>query len=166
VLYRINGSIVGQPEVIQKRLTGNVGLGFQGAGTAVTVAPVEKMIHASGYQHAFIDWGFVQGIIVTAAAMFIVAPPKGWLPKAWKPVARVHQAKTDMTWTEMVKQPSFYLIYVMMTLVAFGGLVVTSQLKEIAGFYKVDKVIIAWGLSAAILAIQLNRIVNGVTRPS
>ena len=53
----------------------------------------------------------------------------------------------------------------MMTLVAFGGLVVTSQLKEIASFYKVDKVIIAWGLSAAILAIQLNRIVNGVTRP-
>jgi hypothetical protein len=64
-----------------------------------------------------------------------------------------------------VKQPSFYLIYVMMTLVAFGGLVVTSQLKEIASFYKVDKVIIAWGMSAAILAIQLNRIVNGVTRP-
>jgi len=65
----------------------------------------------------------------------------------------------------MVKQPSFYLIYVMMTLVAFTGLVVTSQLKEIATFYHVDKVIVAWGLSASILAIQLNRIVNGVTRP-
>ena len=36
----------------------------------------------------------------------------------------------------MVKQPSFYLIYIMMTLVAFGGLVVTAQLKEIAGVYK------------------------------
>jgi OFA family oxalate/formate antiporter-like MFS transporter len=36
---------------------------------------------------------------------------------------------------------------------------------EIADFYKVDKVIIAWGMSASILAIQLNRIVNGVTRP-
>jgi OFA family oxalate/formate antiporter-like MFS transporter len=107
----------------------------------------------------------VQGIIVTVAAMFIVAPPKKWLPKAWKPVARLHQTTKDMTWTEMVRQPSFYLIYIMMTLVAFGGLVVTSQLKEIAGFYKVDKIIIAWGLSAAILAIQLNRIVNGVTRP-
>ena len=39
-------------------------------------------------------------------------------------------------------------------LVAFGGLVVTSQLKEIASFYRVDKTIIAWGLSAAILAIH------------
>jgi MFS transporter, OFA family, oxalate/formate antiporter len=131
----------------------------------VTVAPIEKMIIVSGYRHTFVFWGIVQGIIVTLAAMFIVAPPKGWLPKAWKHIARVHQASADMTWWEMLKQPSFYLIYVMMTLVAFGGLVVTSQLKEIASFYKVDKIIIAWGLSAAILAIQLNRIVNGITRP-
>jgi len=97
--------------------------------------------------------------------MFIVAPPKGWFPKNWHPVARVRQSLRDMTWLEMVKQPSFYVIYIMMTMVAFGGLVVTAQLKEIASFYKVDKVIVAWGLSASILAIQLNRIVNGVTRP-
>jgi OFA family oxalate/formate antiporter-like MFS transporter len=139
--------------------------GAYGIGTAVTVAPIEKMIKASGYQHAFIFWGILQGIIVFVAAMFIVAPVKGWLPKGWKPVAGVRQSTHDSTWWEMLKQPSFYLIYVMMTLVAFGGLVVTSQLKEIAGFYKVDKVIVAWGLSASILAIQLNRIVNGLTRP-
>ena len=139
--------------------------GAYGIGTTVTVAPIEKMIKASGYQHAFIFWGIAQGIVVTIAAMFIVAPPKEWLPETWKPVARVHQVTTDMNWKEMLRQPSFYLIYVMMTLVAFGGLVVTSQLAEIADFYKVDKAIIAWGMPAAILAIQLNRIVNGVTRP-
>ncbi|HXY06327.1 MAG TPA: oxalate/formate MFS antiporter [Terriglobales bacterium] len=139
--------------------------GAYGIGTAVTVAPIETMIKASGYRHAFIFWGILQGIIVFVAAMFIVAPSKGWLPKKWKPVARVRQSLRDMTWREMLKQPSFYVIYIMMTLVAFGGLVVTSQLKEIAGFYKVDKVIVAWGLSASILAIQLNRIVNGLTRP-
>jgi len=139
--------------------------GAYGIGTAVTVAPIEKMIRASGYQHAFIYWGIVQGVIVALAAMFIVAPPKGWLPKDWKPLARVKQSVHDATPLEMIKEPSFYLIYVMMTLVAFGGLVVTAQLTAIAGFYKVDKVVVAFGLSAAILAIQLNRIVNGVTRP-
>jgi len=81
--------------------------GAYGIGTAVTVAPIEKMIKASGYQHAFIFWGVVQGIVVTIAAMFIVAPPKGWLPKTWKPVARVHQSSIDMTWMQMLKQPSF-----------------------------------------------------------
>ena len=139
--------------------------GAYGIGTAVTVAPIETMIKTSGYQHTFVFWGILQGIIVFVAAMFIVAPVKGWIPKGWKAVASVRQSTHDSTWWEMLTQPSFYLIYVMMTLVAFGGLVVTSQLKEIAGFYKVDKVIVAWGLSASILAIQLNRIVNGLTRP-
>jgi MFS transporter, OFA family, oxalate/formate antiporter len=138
--------------------------GAYGIGTAVTVAPIDAMIKASGYRHAFIFWGVLQGIVVTVAAMFIVAPAKGWFPKNWKPVANVRQTTRDLSWSEMVRQPSFYAIYIMMTLVAFGGLVVTAQLKEIAGFYKVDKAIV-WGLSASILAIQLNRIVNGVTRP-
>jgi MFS transporter, OFA family, oxalate/formate antiporter len=139
--------------------------GAYGIGTTLTVAPIEKMIKASGYHHAFIFWGIVQGIIVTVAAMFIAAPATGWQPRTRKAVARVYQATTDMSWRQMLKEPSFYLIYFVMTLVAFGGLVVTSQLEEIASFYKVDKVMVAWGLSAAILAIQLNRVVNGATRP-
>ncbi|HXW89154.1 MAG TPA: oxalate/formate MFS antiporter [Terriglobales bacterium] len=139
--------------------------GAYGIGTAVTVAPIETMIKASGYRHAFVFWGILQGIIVTAAAMFIVAPPKNWFPENWKPMANVRQNTRDLTWWEMVMQPSFYAIYIMMTLVAFGGLVVTAQLKEIATFYQVDKQVVVWGLSASILAIQLNRVVNGVTRP-
>jgi MFS transporter, OFA family, oxalate/formate antiporter len=139
--------------------------GAYGIGTALTVAPIDSMIRSSGYRHAFIFWGILQGIVVTIAALFIVAPPKGWLPKNWKPLAAVRQTMRDFTWWEMMKQPSFYAIYIMMTLVAFGGLVVTAQLKEIAGFYKVDKSIVVWGLSASILAIQLNRVVNGLTRP-
>jgi OFA family oxalate/formate antiporter-like MFS transporter len=123
------------------------------------------MIRTTSYQHTFIFWGYVQGIIVFIAAMFIVAPPKGWLPTNFKPTARVAQSTHDASPLEMIKHPSFYMIYIMMTMVAFGGLVVTAQLKPIAAFYKVDKVIVAWGLSATVLAIELNRIVNGVTRP-
>jgi MFS transporter, OFA family, oxalate/formate antiporter len=139
--------------------------GAYGIGTALTVAPIQTMIKASGYRHAFIFWGILQGIVVVVAALFIAAPPKNWFPKSWKPVRNVRQNMRDMTWWEMVKQPSFYAIYIMMTLVCFGGLVVTAQLKEIASFYKVDKQVVFWGLSATILAIQLNRVVNGVTRP-
>jgi len=138
--------------------------GAYGIGTAVTVAPIASMIKSSGYQQTFITWGFIQGAIVVAAALFIVAPPDGWLPAGWKP-SKVAIAAMDMTWTQMIRQPSFYIIYIMMTMVAFGGLVVTAQISPIARFYGVDKVVIAWGMSALVLAIQLNRIVNGVTRP-
>jgi OFA family oxalate/formate antiporter-like MFS transporter len=139
--------------------------GAYGLGTALTVAPIASMMKSSGYQHTFVVWGIIQGIIVFVTAMTIVPPPKGWLPANWKPVAKVRQTLLDMTWLEMLKQPSFYAIYVMMTLVAFGGLVVTAQIKPIAIFYKVDKVIILWGMSALVVAIELDRILNGLCRP-
>jgi OFA family oxalate/formate antiporter-like MFS transporter len=53
----------------------------------------------------------------------------------------------------------------MMTLMAFGGLAVTAQLGPIAKFYHVDKVVIAFGWTALVLAIELDRVLNGFTRP-
>jgi len=98
--------------------------------------------------------------------MLIVAPPKGWMPKGWTQAsAKVRTSAYDMTYWQMLKQPSFYVIYIMMTLVAFGGLVVTAQIKPIAIFYHVDKVIILWGMSALVVAIELDRILNGLCRP-
>ena len=140
--------------------------GAYGLGTALTVAPIAKMMKVSGYQHTFIFWGIIQGIIVFAAAMLIIAPPKNWMPKGWTQAsAKVRTSAYDMTYWQMMKQSSFYVIYIMMTLVAFGGLVVTAQIKPIAVFYHVDKVIILWGMSALVVAIELDRILNGLCRP-
>jgi len=66
---------------------------------------------------------------------------------------------------QMVRHPSFWVIYFMMTLMAFTGLVITAQVNPIAKFYNVDKVVVAFGMSALVLAIQIERILNGVTRP-
>ena len=54
-----------------------------------------------------------------------------------------------MTPWEMLRQPSFYVIYLMMTMLAFGGLVVTAQLNPMASSYHVDKVVVAFGMTAA-----------------
>ena len=140
--------------------------GAYGMGTALTVAPISSMMKASGYQHTFIVWGILQGIIVFAAAMLIVAPPKGWLPEGWtQATAKVRTSAYDMTYWQMLKLRSFYVIYIMMALVAFGGLVVTAQIAPIARFYNVDKVIVLWGMSALVVAIELDRILNGLCRP-
>jgi OFA family oxalate/formate antiporter-like MFS transporter len=53
----------------------------------------------------------------------------------------------------------------MMVMLAFGGLVVTAQLKPMAVSYHVDKVIVLFGMSALVLAIEVDRILNGLTRP-
>ena len=144
--------------------------GAYGIGTALTVAPIAAMIKNAGYQKTFITWGFIQGAVVIIAAMFIVAPPKGWVPKGWTAAEALAKVKVrtstyDMTHWQMLKTPAFYVIYIMMTLVAFGGLVVTAQIAPIARHYNVDKVIIAWGMSALVIAIEVDRILNGITRP-
>jgi OFA family oxalate/formate antiporter-like MFS transporter len=144
--------------------------GAYGIGTALTILPVSNMLRISGYQHTFIVWGIIQGVVVLGAALFLARPPMGWTPPGWKEKeaeirTRVRTSAVDMTPWQMLRQPSFYLIYLMMTMLAFGGIVVTVQLSPMAMAYNVDKVIVAFGMSALVLAIEIDRILNGLTRP-
>ncbi len=145
--------------------------GAYGVGTALTIAPIARMMRTSGYAHTFVTWGIIQGIVVLVAAAFIVRPPAGWSPPGWKEkdaqlrARHVHTSAVDCTPAEMVRTGSFWLIYVMMTILAFGGLVVTAQLSPIATYYHVDKIVVAFGMTAIVLAIEVNRVLNGFTRP-
>jgi MFS transporter, OFA family, oxalate/formate antiporter len=149
-----------------------------GAGSALTVYPLTKMIDpvgqpaGSGYQHTFIVWGIIQGIVVVVAALFLKAPPDGWLPRTWRSKGseevRTRQAPVSFTSAEMAATPHFWLMYLMMTIVATGGLMATAQLAPMAADFKVDKVPISflfWTLPALTLALQLDRVINGLCRP-
>ncbi len=144
--------------------------GAYGIGTAISVAPIAHMIKASGYQQTLIVFGVIQGAIVLLTALFMAKPPAGWAPPDWKEKeakikAHVHSSNVDMTPLQMVKSYSFWVIYFMMTLVAFGGLVVTAQLKPMAKHYHVDQMVVFGGFTALVLAIEIDRVLNGLTRP-
>jgi MFS transporter, OFA family, oxalate/formate antiporter len=140
--------------------------GAYGIGTALTVIPIDNMIKSAGYATTFITWGIIQGIVVLICGLFIVSPPRNWLPAGWDPEkSAVKQTGIDMHVGQMLRQPSFWMMYFMMTLMAFTGLVITAQINPIATFYKVDTQVLAFGLTAIVLAIQIDRILNGVTRP-
>lgn len=144
--------------------------GAYGIGTATTIAPIAAMMKTSGYQHTFIVWGIVQGVVVLASALFLARPPVGWAPPNWaakeaKIKAKVNTSSVSMAPWEMLRQPSFYVIYLMMTMLAFGGLVVTAQLNPMASSYHVDNVVVAFGMTALVLAITVDRLLNGLTRP-
>lgn len=144
--------------------------GAYGIGTASTIAPVASMLKASGYQHTFIVWGFIQGIVVLVSALFLARPPIGWTPPNWaekeaKIKSKLKTSSVNMTPFQMLRQPAFYVIYLMMTMLAFGGLVVTAQLNPLAKSYHVDNVILWGGMTALVLAITVDRLLNGLTRP-
>jgi OFA family oxalate/formate antiporter-like MFS transporter len=144
-----------------------------GAGSAMTVVPIANMINTSGYQAAFIEWGIIQGAVVVIAALFLQAPPVGWMPTAWTDAARgelvkKRQSGVDFTSGQMVSTPHFWLMYVMMTLVATGGLMAVAQLNPMATDFKVDKVSVTLffiTLPALQFALSADRIVNGLCRP-
>ena len=144
--------------------------GAYGIGTASTIAPVANMLKVSGYQHTFVVWGFIQGIVVLVCALFLARPPVGWEPPNWaekeaKIKAKLKVSPLNLTPIQMLRQPSFYVIYLMMTMLAFGGLVVTAQLNPLAKSYHVDNVILWGGMTALVLAITVDRLLNGLTRP-
>src|ERR1700723_3696862 len=144
--------------------------GAFGIGTATTIAPIAEMLKVSGYQHTFIVWGIIQGVVVVASSLFLARPPEGWTPPNWKEKqakirGKVNTSAVDMTPWEMLRQPSFYVIYLMMTMLAFGGLVVTAQLTPMASSYHGDKGVLTFGMSVLLRAITGYRLLNGLTRP-
>src|SRR5205814_1584241 len=137
-----------------------------GAGSALTIIPINNMIQSSGYETAFLWFGIGQGIVVLMCALLLRAPQPGEVPAVLKP--QVQQSTRDFTWLEMVQTPAFWLLYVMFTAVAMGGLMATAQLGPMARDFKVaDLSVSLFGLTMAALpfALSLDRILNGVTRP-
>ena len=143
-----------------------------GAGSAFTVAPIANLINSAGYQTAFIRWGIIQGIVVVVAALFLKSPPAGWMPGAWRErgsqEVKKRQTTVDFTSAEMAATPHFWLMYVMMTMVATGGLMAVAQLNPMAVDFKVAKIPVhfLWlTMPALTFALSADRLVNGVCRP-
>ena len=149
----------------RRGLAAGLTAGAYGFGTALTVIPIDRMIEAAGYNTAFLTWGAVQGVVVLLAARWMVAPHPGWRPAGWQPRSSLGQSAISYRPAQMVRTGTFWLMYGMMTLVAFGGLMVTAQLKPIAGAYGLDKTVVVLGVTALGLALVLDRILNGLARP-
>jgi MFS transporter, OFA family, oxalate/formate antiporter len=137
-----------------------------GAGSALTVIPIQGMIAADGYEAAFLHFGLGQGIVVCAISWFLRAPGAGEVDAA-SPLA-LQPAGRQYTPIEMVRSPIFWILYVMFVLVGAGGLMATAQLAPIAKDFNLDTVPVSLAgitLPALTFALSLDRILNGVTRP-
>src|SRR5712675_2320591 len=53
-----------------------------GAGSALTVAPIQAMIKDSGFQSTFLYFGLGQGLLIVIFSFFLFAPKSGPVPAA------------------------------------------------------------------------------------
>jgi len=137
-----------------------------GAGSALTIVPIANMIKASGYQHTFLTFGLIQGIVVVVLGFLILVPPASMMAKPAKlaPGASRYEAKP----ADMVKTPVFWVMYAMFVMMATGGLMAVAQLAPIAKDFKVADVpvsLIGLTLPALTFALTIDRILNGLCRP-
>jgi MFS transporter, OFA family, oxalate/formate antiporter len=135
-----------------------------GAGSALTIIPIQNMIASSGFEATFLWFGVGQGLVVFVLSFLLRAPAAGQLPGS----TRVVQSARNYTPIEMVASPIFWVMYVMFVLVGAGGLMATAQLAPMANDFGVAKVpvnLIGITLPALTFALSIDRILNGVTRP-
>src|ERR1700755_124024 len=138
-----------------------------GAGSALTVAPIQAMIKDSGFQNTFLYFGVGQGILIVLFAFFLFAPKPGQVP-AVSQNANVIQSRRNYAPTEVIRHPIFWLMYFMFVIVGAGGLMVTANLKPIAADWKIDNTpvtLMAMTMTAVTFAATIDRVLNGLTRP-
>jgi OFA family oxalate/formate antiporter-like MFS transporter len=137
-----------------------------GAGSALTVLPIQSMIQTSGYEAAFFWFGLGQGIVVLLVAQLLRAPTPSDAPG---PVsAAVQQSQRDYALSEVVKSSPFWVMYAMFVMVGVGGLMAQAQLGPMAKDFGIDSVPVALlglTLPALTFALSLDRALNGLTRP-
>jgi OFA family oxalate/formate antiporter-like MFS transporter len=139
--------------------TGMVAAGY-GFGAIATTFPISSMMASAGYQHTLIVFGIILGVVGAAAALAMRMPQT----TDKLPAVAVMSSAKDVAPTDMLKTKVFWLMFFMMTMMSTGGLMIISQFASFSRDFGVTKVMV-FGLAALPLALTIDRITNGLTRP-
>jgi OFA family oxalate/formate antiporter-like MFS transporter len=135
-----------------------------GLGAAATVIPLAGMIQSSGYRHAFLVFGLIQGLSILAMGALLVKPAVQMVRAS----ARSGAARMDIHPSRTFRTAVFWMIYLVYVMIGFGGMVITAQLGPLALDFGVEKQIVTiLGLSLPVLtlAASVDNFANGITRP-
>jgi len=141
--------------------TGVAAAGY-GFGAMLTTFPISDMLRDAGYQHTLIVFGVILGGVGAAAAFFLREPSSAYTVLA---VAAPHVTLTDYDSKSMLRTPIFWLLFGMMTMMSTGGLMVIVNFATFSREFGITDSVIVLGFAALPLALTLDRITNGLTRP-
>jgi OFA family oxalate/formate antiporter-like MFS transporter len=140
--------------------TGMVAAGY-GMGAILTTFPVTQSLAAKGLESTLWQFGLAMAVVGLIASQGLRAPQAAAPREINTPLAMNDKSFAPR---EMLRQPLFWLMFVMMTMMSTSGLMVTSQMAIFAEDFGITAVTIM-GLAALPLAMTLDRFMNGLTRP-
>ncbi|OYZ91827.1 MAG: oxalate/formate MFS antiporter, partial [Rhizobiales bacterium 17-65-6] len=126
---------------------GVVAAGY-GFGAILTTFPIDSMIRSSGASTTLLTFGIVLGLVGALAGLFMQAPPADFEA----PAPKVASSVRDVAPRDMLKTKLFWLLFVMMTMMSTGGLMVTSQFAPVMREFGVANVMI-FGMAALPFAL-------------
>jgi oxalate/formate antiporter len=139
--------------------TGVVAAGY-GFGAILTTFPIDTMMKQSGYQHTLVVFGIILGAIGAIAAFAMRMPTsEDVLPPPPDTASHV-----GVQPREMLRSRVFWLMFFMMTMMSTGGLMIISQFAAFSRDFGVANIMV-FGLAALPLALTVDRLTNGLTRP-
>ncbi|MFH1084888.1 MAG: OFA family MFS transporter [Chloroflexota bacterium] len=119
-------------------ITGLAVAGF-GFGALIWVKLADNwgnLLATMGVSNVFILYGIIFAVVVLVGSIWMQNPPAGWAPAGWKPpappVAKNKKAaarRTEFEPGEMLRQPQFYMIWVMFIFSAMAGLMTIGNMK-------------------------------------
>ena len=139
--------------------TGMVAAGY-GFGAIATTFPIDTMLKSSGYQHTLVVFGIIMGLIGAAAALMLRMPTTGDV----LPPPPATASTINVEPKAMLRSKVFWLLFIMMTMMSTGGLMIISQFAAFSRDFGVASVVVL-GFAALPLALTVDRITNGLTRP-
>lgn len=145
--------------------TGAVSAGY-GVGAILTTFPISWSLESAGFERTLIIYGIVIGLLGLVAAQGMRRPPA----LSARPTAAtdadvaISMTQRNFNSREMLRNPIFYVLFVMMMLMSTTGLMVISQMGSFARDIGVADAVV-WGLAALPFALTVDRIMNGFSRP-
>ena len=139
---------------------GIVAAGY-GMGAMLTTFPISSTLSSFGAPVTLIVFGVILGGVGVLAALGLREPRAG---EAATPSTATRTYGKDVATDNMLKTPIFWLMFVMMTMMSTGGLMVTSNFANFARDFGVADILVL-GLAALPFALTVDRLLNGLTRP-
>ena len=128
-----------------------------GMGAAAFNPLFNHLIKTIGYSDTFLWTGITHGAVILLAGLVLINPPAGFQFAAAKVKPKVRRHDLDFTYSEMLRTPQFYFLFIAMLSIGIGGLMVTAQLKPVATNFHV-------GEAALTIALVLTPLANGSSR--
>jgi OFA family oxalate/formate antiporter-like MFS transporter len=139
--------------------TGVVAAGY-GFGAILTTFPIDSMMKTAGYQQTLMVFGAIFAIVGVLAALGMRMPTEN----DTLPAPAVTASDHDVAPKDMLGTKVFWLMFVMMTMMSTGGLMIIVNFAPFSRDFGVADIML-YGWAALPLALTVDRITNGLTRP-